>query len=209
MQCPHCSTTFKIPEEFVARKARCKRCGRPFVVALLAPRPARPDTLSPKPVVGGFGARESHEDHASEPGFFGDFDKIAEVERAEYASAPLRECPFCAEEISAKAKKCRFCGEVIEDSMVVAPSVSGPRRSSSARERTQGHSPEELDELAGAEFPWVDWVITFVVWGLIAYKVYEYGSRALSSWQGLFWVGVGAVTAADAIRRTAKHLNEQ
>jgi predicted Zn finger-like uncharacterized protein len=126
-QCPHCSATFTFSEEFLGRRAKCRRCGQQFRLASSGPPPLparpRPEALPSKHDASRSDAQESCDEQGPEPCFFADFDKIAEAEQAEEASARSKKCPFCAETIRANAKKCRFCGEVIDAPAILSRTI--------------------------------------------------------------------------------------
>ncbi len=126
-QCPHCSAMFRVSEQAVGRKAKCKRCEQPFTVT----EAAQPDSAPVQVRAGSSPAREPPEapvegmvspstmkppepnPSEDEEGAV-DFRVIAEAERADRMAERMMECPYCAEYIEANAKKCHFCGERVD-----------------------------------------------------------------------------------------------
>ncbi len=95
-QCPHCSAVFKVSEQALGRKAKCKRCEQPFTVTEGAQSP-------PAPAKAGAGSAVAT-GPSEDGGEAVDFGVIA----------PTKKCPHCAKTIKAKAKKCRFCGKRLD-----------------------------------------------------------------------------------------------
>lgn len=128
VSCPKCSARFNAPDSALGKKAKCGKCGEPFVVAELLPaaKPAaKPPTVAvavrtPAPPA----KRPEPPVPAQRPAA-----PIPTAVMREPAPAPAvatKDCPFCGESILLAAKKCKHCGEVLDVALRAAMTPAAP-----------------------------------------------------------------------------------